>query len=403
MSHKILRPERFSVLPNTSGADKSWLHWKRTFTSYLASAITTPTAPTTEGSTTGTNASQGTDKLDVLINFVSTAVYDYISECANYESAIATLESLYVVPKHDMFARHLLNTRKQKPDESLDTFLNQLKLLAKECQFKAVSAEVYKDEQIRDAFIDGLISPNIRQRLLENTTLTLTEAVTQARSLELAQKTSEQYNNDNNPNTNPITVNAANVDSFPDEDTDYVAAVDVGKTACWFCGGPRHHRSKCPAKDSICYNCDTKGHLGKVCQKSKKKKRTTAPSASTTILASAITAGIQAKTVVKASIARNEADALIDTGSLGSSLISKALVVKLKLDMKATNTKISMAQSTLAVNIKGCVTVDLTVNGTLYEQAKLLVMDALCTDIIIGTDILGEHDKVVVEFGGSKP
>ena len=57
-----------------------------------------------------------------------------------------------------------------------------------------MSAEENKQALIRDAFINGLSSPNIRQRLLENTTLTLDRAFTQARTLDQAQKSSHAYN-----------------------------------------------------------------------------------------------------------------------------------------------------------------------------------------------------------------
>ena len=49
--------------------------------------------------------------------------------------------------------------------------------------FKPVSAEVFHNESIRDAFINGLQSNLIRQRLLENKTLNLQAAFNQARSL----------------------------------------------------------------------------------------------------------------------------------------------------------------------------------------------------------------------------
>ena len=52
----------------------------------------------------------------------------------------------------------MLATRKQKPGESFDTYLNALKSLAKDCNFKAVTADVYQSESIRDAFIAGTTS-----------------------------------------------------------------------------------------------------------------------------------------------------------------------------------------------------------------------------------------------------
>ena len=48
---------------------------------------------------------------------------------------------------------------------------------------------------MRDAFITGLLSTNIRQRLLENKTLNLQTAFDQARALDTAQRSSETYNN----------------------------------------------------------------------------------------------------------------------------------------------------------------------------------------------------------------
>ena len=70
-----------------------------------------------------------------------------------------------------------LGTRRQQPGESLDEYLNALKLLAKDCTFKDVTAIVYQQEMIRDAFINGLQIQHIHRRLLENATLTLDDQI----------------------------------------------------------------------------------------------------------------------------------------------------------------------------------------------------------------------------------
>jgi hypothetical protein len=54
--------------------------------------------------------------------------------------------------------------------------------LSKDCNFSQVTANQYRDEAVRDAFITGLLSTNIRQRLLENKTLNLQTAFDQARA-----------------------------------------------------------------------------------------------------------------------------------------------------------------------------------------------------------------------------
>ena len=79
-------------------------------------------------------------------------------------------------PRNVLLARHILSTRKQKAGENVHQFLNELKTLAKDCDFKTVSVDQYRSEMIRDAFINGLQSNHIRQRLLENKTLNLQTA-----------------------------------------------------------------------------------------------------------------------------------------------------------------------------------------------------------------------------------
>ena len=134
-------------------------------------------------------------KLEMLINFLSPTLFEYISDCTDFDTAMQNLETLFVKPKNEIVARHLLTTRKQQMGKTLDEYLNAVNILSKDCQTKAATAEVYRQELIQDSFINGIQLQHIRQRLLENVTLTLAEATTQARALEIAQKTSDSYNN----------------------------------------------------------------------------------------------------------------------------------------------------------------------------------------------------------------
>ena len=60
----------------------------------------------------------------------------------------------------------------------------------KDCNFKNVTAQQYRDDCIRDDFISGISNGTFRQRLLEKESLSLQEAYDTAWSLELAQKQS---------------------------------------------------------------------------------------------------------------------------------------------------------------------------------------------------------------------
>ena len=100
---------------------------------------------------------------------------------------------MYIKQKNIIFARHVLATRKQAANETIDEFLNELNKLSKNCEFETVTAEQYRQELVRDSFINGLQSNSIRERLLEYPSLTLDDASSTARSLDLAHRSSSSY------------------------------------------------------------------------------------------------------------------------------------------------------------------------------------------------------------------
>lgn len=89
----------------------------------------------------------------------------------------------WITTRTEIFARHCLASRIQRTGESVNEYLQFLKQMSKVCHFKPITAELYKNEYIKDPFI------HIRERLLENATITLENSYDQARALELT----EQY------------------------------------------------------------------------------------------------------------------------------------------------------------------------------------------------------------------
>ena len=190
------------------------------------------------------------------------------------------LKTVYVKPTNVIFARHLLATRKQTINETVDQFLHALKLLSKDCEFRTVSANTYIQEAIRDAFISGISSPMIRQRLLEKESLTLPKAVLLVRSLDSAQRNAEVYvapapssNLSAAADASQTTTaaypgfeaGASNMDvNARGAENDPVTAATAtykltSKAACYFCGKLGHPRFRCPAKNTVCYKCGRKG------------------------------------------------------------------------------------------------------------------------------------------------
>ena len=94
---RLLKPERLDCDPSLSTAAQEWKHWFKTFENFL-----------------GALNQQNLDKLGLLTNFVSPKIYETISECTTYDSAISALKSQYIKPTNEVFARHRLATRRQQ-------------------------------------------------------------------------------------------------------------------------------------------------------------------------------------------------------------------------------------------------------------------------------------------------
>ena len=97
---KLLKPDRLNTNPNASTVSREWLHWLRTFENFLAVL-----------------PQESLDKRSVLTNYVSPKIFVYIEECTEYDRAIVILKELFVKPKNEIFARHVLATRSQQTAE----------------------------------------------------------------------------------------------------------------------------------------------------------------------------------------------------------------------------------------------------------------------------------------------
>ncbi|XP_018403046.1 PREDICTED: uncharacterized protein LOC108779970 [Cyphomyrmex costatus] len=309
---KYLRSERFNVEPTSTSADKQWTHWKRTFLNFLSKF----------GDATEEN------KLQLLTNYLAPEVYQHVSESSTYESAIDVLESLYVKPRNEIYARHCLTTRRQLTDESVDQYLQILKQLSKDCNFKNVTAEQSKNEYIRDAFISGLSCPHIRQRLLENVTLTLDAAYDQARALEMAERHSASYSG----LSSTVTASSKEIIAQDSKVSEATVAGASKSGKCYFCGGNIHPRVQCPARNVECRLCG-----------------------------------------------------------------------RCRINPLPYLGKITMANSSLSSDIIGRCIADVEIGGNTYKDVAILVMKDLCSDAIIGHDILQRQNSVNIVFQGPPP
>ena len=372
---KYLRPERFDADPNMTGADKRYKHWIKTFENFLNSIELTPVT-----NVDGTSTERAVDKLSTLMNYISSNVFEFIADCTTYEESIEILQSLYIKPTNEIYARYSLATRKQADGESLDTYLQELKHLSKSCNFTAVTAEQHCQMYIRDAFISGIKSRAIRQRLLENLTLTLSSAFEQARSLEMAQKSAEAYSTPTLLNATHATNDGSNKDIPMKEETDQMLAA-TGIQRCNNCGNGRHPRRFCPAKDSTCNRCGKIGHWKCVCRSTTHYDRNNDRNGRQNKQSAAIWPTLATLQCVdnqttngfcKITIKGKEVSALLDSGSITCSFISKMLVERLSLPVYPSKGKVSMANSTLSSKILGHCLIEFELDSRIYHEMKVI-------------------------------
>ena len=386
---KPLKPRLLDIEIHSPTSEKEWKHWKKTFENYMS-------AHAAEGLTI--------DKLQVLTNFLSFNLYEYIDECGTYEDAIKSLDGLFIKTPNEVFARYLLATTKQRPGQSMDEYLQELKRLSKDCNFTDVDKVKHRDGFIRDAFISGIQSHSIRQRLLEESTLTMDKAFQKARALDIAQKNAESYvmceSDASVAATTQRTLDGPDCSKEPD----CVASAVDSSRACFFCGSKQKHSRKfCPARSATCHKCLKIGHYARVC-KGVARKALQDDSACFPPATCAIQQAPQCLrfAVVDVCVRGERLSALVDPGS-SLSYLNDETAKALHLKIQPYGQSVARAVGSLKQAVLGRCITDVTLGQTVYKDVILGVMKNLCSDILLGQDFQRQHQRVVFTYDGDKP
>ena len=344
--------------------------------------------------------------------------YSCISKSTEYDRAIVVLNELFVKPKNEVFARHVLATRSQQMAESLDEDLQVLKTVSKDCNYQFVTAVQNRDNAIRDASIAGLQSSHIRQRLLENKTLDLATMFDQARALEFAQKSYESYGFTAHPVEAAMTLSTPpDSDNSSDRGSSAATGQSYSQGSKWyFCGYLKHPRSKCPAREATCHKYQRRGHFAKVCRanpttnptRSRTSSAMSFPTTgcspeSTTSAASvlATTAPSLDRSTYRVNINGVTSHALMDSGN-SESFINPHLAELHGLQVYPSSGTVSLASVSHSSQIHGYCETDLALMGRQYKNVRLHVLPDLCADLILDLDFQTQHQSITLNYGGNE-
>ncbi|KAK2704438.1 hypothetical protein QYM36_016737 [Artemia franciscana] len=142
----------------------------------------------------------------------------------------------------------ILSQRNQADGETIESYVTQLKVLAKDCEF-----DTLEDQLVRDRLVFGVKNARIREWLLsEGATLTLARAIECSRAIETVQETQALKLNEQA--------------QIPIKQEVEVVQRQKNSPACYFCGGPYSRSHKCPAKGKQCSKCRKMNHFAKMCK-----------------------------------------------------------------------------------------------------------------------------------------
>ena len=94
---------------------------------------------------------------------------------------LSALERYFRPQKNVVFERFKFNSSFQLPNETVDSYINNLRYLASTCEFGALT-----DELIRDHLIIGVKDSSLKERLLREQNLTLDKALKLCKACEIA-------------------------------------------------------------------------------------------------------------------------------------------------------------------------------------------------------------------------
>jgi len=133
IERQLLRPKELSVEPEAPDAARVFAFWLRTVEDFRSSLREFHAEDDPQ-----VNAQR------IIVGCLSPAIFPYVEDAVSYDKIVDILKRLYLKKKNNVYARHLLVSRKQTPGESISVYLQALKILAKECSFTEVSANAYR-------------------------------------------------------------------------------------------------------------------------------------------------------------------------------------------------------------------------------------------------------------------
>ena len=187
--------------------------------------------------------------------------FDKAGDEEKVDKIIEKMNSLIVGETNVIYERFIFNKRDQKPGESVESYITELKQLAKTCNF----CECLKESLIRDRIVLGIADTATRKVLLQKKDLKLETAIDICRSSEVTASQMQVIGDDSSVHRVEMFQERKHAKK-PSRTTDVLIR-------CKFCArSHRRRKEDCPAYGKTCNKCGDQNHFSPCCKKDSKPK-----------------------------------------------------------------------------------------------------------------------------------
>jgi hypothetical protein len=171
MAEQIPAPKALNLNGNVA---ENWRRWRKAFELYMTATEKDKKSQKIQCATFLTLAGESAIAVWETLTFEET-------EKDKIEPLVAKFEEYCIPKKNVTHERHMFNLRKQKPDESVEQFVTELKRLAKNCEYGELT-----DSIIKDRIVEGINNDSTRARLLREKNLSLERCIEVCKAAEVA-------------------------------------------------------------------------------------------------------------------------------------------------------------------------------------------------------------------------
>lgn len=298
-----------------------------------------------------------------LVDIFNTLKFDTEEDKKKYKKVVEKLNEHFEPRVYVTYERYMFFTRAQNSDESIDKYVTDLKIKARNCKFGDLH-----DEMIRDRIVCGTNSEHLRARLLRQGDTSLDKVLELCR----AHEASEAQMKDLSQSVRDISVNAVSVKKgkLPDS-----------LRECKFCGFKHvFGKSNCPAAYKKCMSCGSLGHFKSKCGSVKSKEGK---------------AEIKHKRKTVKQAYKDGSSS--DSEEVEEKAVGQLKIMKLKKSNRENKCKLTDMDDVVSLKLQ-----DITVQFQMDTGAQVSVLPKNVYDKLNPRPTLIKTSAVLVSFAGSK-